>query len=191
MTTLTGTLYDAGLTTGTDEGTVIYPVRLKTAQEFRNFFSLWVLLSPWRPSSMLDAQQQARELQRWTEWSDRTLAQVLGTTHPTVRALLEGRGATSSRTTTVRARLRNVHEMVARVHALSGGSSIVTARTLAELPPGSSERPLDYLQAGEIAHAYLAALDILRPAPRGVEGLLSADWPVRAGEASAELHIEE
>jgi hypothetical protein len=191
MTALAGTLYDAGLTTGTDEGTVIYPVRSPIAQEFRSFFSTWVLLTPWRPSSILDAQQQARELQGWTDWSDRTLAQVLGTTHPTVRALLEGRGATTSRTTTVRARLREVHEMVARVHALSGGSAVVTARTFAELPPGSNQRPLDYLKAGEVAHAYLAALDILRPAPRDVDGLLAADWPVRAGEASAELYVEE
>jgi hypothetical protein len=193
MTTLAETLYDAGVTSVADDGTVIHPIRLPSpAQELlRSYFDFWVRLAPWRSSSLLDAQRQASELQSWTDWSDRTLAQVLGTTHPTVRALLQGRGATTSRTATVRARLREVHELVARIHALTGSSAAVTARALSELPPGSDRRPLDYLRAGDVRHAYLAALDIVRPAPRDTNGLLSADWPVRAGEASVELIDEE
>lgn len=190
MTAFTGTLYDAGITSATDDGTVINPVWAPSpAEQLRYFYDYWVRLVPWRPSSLLDVQRQATELQSWTDWSDRTLAQVLGTTHPTVRALLEGRGATTSRTVTVRARLREVHELVARIHALTGGSAAVTARALSELPPGSDRRPLDYLRVGDLGQAYLTALDIVRPPRTG--GLLSADWPVRAGEASVELLDEE
>lgn len=192
MTAWAGTLYDAGVTSATDNGTVIYSVSAPPAtQELRNFFDFWVRLAPWRSSPLLDAQRQASELQSWTDWSDRTLAQVLGTTHPTVRALLEGRGATTSRTALVRARLREVHEVVARIHALTGGSAAVTARALSELPPGSDRRPLDYLRSGDLGRAYLAALDVVRPAPRDTDGLLSADWSIRAGEASVELIDED
>jgi hypothetical protein len=191
MTALTGTLYDAGVIAATDDGTVMYPVRTVPPDwEGRSFFDFWVRLAPWRPSSLLDAQRQAIELQSWTDWSDRTLAQILGTTHPTVRALLQGRGATTSRTATVRARLREVHELVARIHTLTGSSATVTARALSGLPPGSDQRPIDYLRAGDVGNAYLAALDIVRPTPRDADGILSADWSVRAGEASVELNDE-
>jgi hypothetical protein len=190
MTTFAGTLYDAGIISATDDGTVVNPAWSPSpAEQLWNFYDYWVRLAPWRPSSLLDVQRQATELQSWTDWSDRTLAQVLGTTHPTVRALLQGRGATTSRTATVRARLREVHEVVARIHALAGGSAAITARALSELPPGSDRRPLDYLRVGDVRQAYLAALDIVRPPRAG--GLLSADWPVRAGEASVELLDED
>jgi hypothetical protein len=192
MRAFAGTLYDAGITSATDDGTAVYPVwSLSPAERLRSFFDYWVRLVPLRPSSLLDAQRQASELQSWTDWSDRTLAQVLGTTHPTVRALLQGRGATTSRTASVRVQLREVHELVARIHALTGGNAALTARALSELPPRSDRRPLDYLRAGDVGQAYLAALDIVRPAARDTEGLLSADWPVRAGEASVELLDEE
>lgn len=191
MTSLAGTLYDTGVRTASDDGTAVYaPVRA-AARELRQFFTLWVFPAPQRPSQLLDPQRLALELHDWTGWSDRTLAQVLGTSHPTVRALLEGRGATTSRTAAVRARLRAVHEVVGRVNALAGGSASATGRVLGELPLGGTRRPLDYLCAGDMPAAYLAAMDLLRPVTRDAGELLSADWPIRAGEASIELSTEE
>jgi hypothetical protein len=191
MTNLTGTLYDTGVLTASDDGTVLYSPIRTAVREFRQFFTLWVTPAPQRPTPALDPQRLALELHNWTGWSDRMLAQVLGTSHPTVRALLEGRGATTSRTVAVRARLRAVHDVVARVHALTGASVTTTRGVLSELPPTGTRRPLDYLSVGDMPAAYLAALDILRPVTRDVGNLLSADWPIRAGEASVELSNEE
>ena len=190
MTSLTG-IYDTGVRTASDDGTVVYsPVRT-AARELRQFFALWISQSPQRLSHILDPQRLALELHDWTGWSDRILAQVLGTSHPTVRALLEGRGANTSRTAAVRARLRAVHEVVARVHALTGGSSLATGRVLGELSESGVRRPVDHLSAGDMTAAYLAAIEILRPSTRETGELLSAYWPARAGEASVELTIEE
>jgi hypothetical protein len=191
MTSLAGTLYDTGVRTASDDGTAVYsPVRA-AVQELRQFFTPWVFPAPQRPSHVLDPQRLALELHDWTGWSDRTLAQVLGTSHPTVRALLEGRGATTSRTAAVRARLRAVHEVVGRVYALAGGSASATRWVLSELPLGRTRRSVDYLSAGDMPAAYLAAMDLLRPVTRDAGELLSADWPIRAGEASIELSTEE
>lgn len=100
------------------------------------------------------------ELQAWTHWSNRTVAQVIGTTHPTVKAIRDGRLVVGHRNAHYPQRLKAVHQLTARVFLLAGRDPR-RAKSLLEDHSGG-ESPRDYLSRGDIYGANRALFDVLR-----------------------------
>jgi hypothetical protein len=119
----------------------------------------WVRRIEYVPRAAPEAPRLARQLQKWTQWPTRVMAEALRTTHPTVQSLLDGRSpATSARSSSLRYRLRRVHEVVERVYELSGHDPEST-NALLRTPSDSGVAPFVLLRAGEYAAAYLAVID--------------------------------
>lgn len=116
-------------------------------------------------SDFADFPTMARDLQRWTNWSDRRLGEALGTTHPTIAALLAGTGQLGTRNREYLLRLGQAHEIVRRIFEVAGRDPQRTAMALEAGRPGESA--LLYLAAGKPQKAYLRALEALQPRTRG------------------------
>jgi hypothetical protein len=151
--------------------------------------SFWTL-GDWRPQfpsfvafPTLGLQRMVKQIREWTGWSTRRTAEVLNTTHTTLRAVENGRPLVSGHSGDLRERLISMHDVVERVHLLVNRDSDRTAEVLDSAPPGQLS-PSDELQAGNPARSYLAAIDVLRPRR---PGLLVGDRLRREG-ATASLH---
>jgi transcriptional regulator with XRE-family HTH domain len=143
----------------------------------------WPLRIPSLPPRPMPASSRLVALLRGrTGWSARQLAAALGTSHTTIRRIENGRPLMAAHSGDLGQRLQDVSDVVERIYWLTGDAEI-TARTLEDTPPGLRS-PLEELQAGQPAKAYLAAIDVLRPRR---PGLLSGDRPRRDG-ATAPLH---
>ena len=129
-----------------------------------------------------DARQMIQQLAAWTGWSNRTLAEVLDTSHTTVGALLQGRPLQPSRSGPLADRLAEAHQVVERAHHLTDHVAARTA-SVATVPDETGTAAVDYLHGRNPAAAYLAIVDALRPRPRG---LLTGFRPAR-GDATAAL----
>jgi hypothetical protein len=144
----------------------------------------WNLVLPMpavRPAP--DVQRMISELRAWTQWSSRQLATVLRTSHTTVLGLEAGRPLVAGHSGDLRRRLTNAHDVVSRVYVLAGEDPTATSHVLATAPAGARS-PVDALQSGDAAAAYVSAIDVLRPRP---SGLLVGSRPRREG-ATAPLH---
>ncbi|MGH8827625.1 MAG: helix-turn-helix domain-containing protein, partial [Jiangellaceae bacterium] len=128
-------------------------------------------------------QRLPREIRQRTGWSQRKLAKALGSTHPTVRALEEGRSAARSKD--LFDRLLDVHDVVERAFMLAGRDVKESDRLLTTPPADDRASALDLLESRQPAEAYLAALDVLRP--RRQTAMMRGMWPARAGEATTAL----
>lgn len=153
-------------------------------------YDWWVRLPERAVRPAPDAQRYAVEIRRFTGWSARTIADVVGSTHPTIGGLLEGRiGRTNQRTESLRSRLAAAHEVVSRVFVLTGRDPDRTGAALMVAGEGDGGSAANLLSRGEVARAYLAATDRLRQRERS--GLLTGRRTVMAGEATASLHDED
>lgn len=147
-------------------------------------FQPWIAVPEYRPVRAPQAQWLAHDVKVATRWSARFIATVLGTTHPTVAALLDGRATGGRHLPDLHSRLRELHDVVTRVHALAGDDPEETVRLLTTAPPGAAPA-VDLLRSRDPAAAYLAAVDVVRPSrPRG---MMTGLFPVRGGEATAAL----
>lgn len=150
-----------------------------------DLFDWWVRV-PDRPARPAPAvQRNVRDVLRWTGWSHRKLARVLGTTHPTVGALELG---TTSGPSIDRERLDEVHEVVQRIHLLAGRDADETNRLLSTGADGGPSA-FDLLSESRASDAYLAALDVLRP--RRTSGMMSGIWPAAPGRATSVVGDEQ
>lgn len=130
-----------------------------------------------------DVQHMLGDIEAWTGWSKRQLAGVLGTSHTTVRNAAAGRPLLAARSGDLRRRVANTHNLVGRVFVLAGRDAPETARIL-EASQGENLAAIDALRATNYEHAYVAALDVLRPRPTG---MLTGNRPRRSG-ATMPLH---
>jgi transcriptional regulator with XRE-family HTH domain len=152
--------------------------------------SIWLVggwnvnLPPSPPRPVPDATRLITLIRDRTGWSGRKLAEILPVSHTTVRRIVAGQQPVSSHSGDLPARLRDAYDVIDRIYLLLGRDPRATARTLERAAPGGRS-PAQELGAGHPAHAYLAAIDSLRP-PRA-PGLLTGDRP-RRGDATAPLH---
>ncbi len=99
-----------------------------------------------------------RQILQSTGWSNRTLAQVVGTTHPTIRTIKEGHEP--ERRPDLAAALANTAEVVAKISQLANGDQPKLRAVLKTRGP-SGETPLKLLSDGLYGKAYLVAMDLL------------------------------
>ena len=119
----------------------------------------WVILPDSYPSRAPHFDRMLREIRDWTGWSQRRLAALIGTTHPTVKRL--EKGETSSRSADAAARLPHINNVIKRLWILSGGNAKSVARLLDSSGPGDARSAFDLLTQEQYSRAYLRALQVL------------------------------
>lgn len=129
-------------------------------------------------------QRMALEIRQATGWSERTIAQALRTTHPTVGKLLAGQ-RTSWR---VRRHLGSAYEVVRRVSVLTNGDPAATDRLMRTEPGNGGATAIEELRDSNFASAYLTAIDVLRPRR---EGLMRGRHQTSTGRATVALFDED
>ena len=159
------------------------PERLGTS-----VFGPFVQLPPVKPRHSPRLQRLARRVQELTGWSARTVATALGTSHPTVRAMLSGHHTVATRTPQLPTRLAALTELLERLATLTDGDPVAIAMALRSVPVGQKVAAIDLLAAGDLGSAYVTALDVLNPPRRG--GMMTGAWPARVGEAKVALDDE-
>lgn len=137
---------------------VIESTRLPSQHQIvRNPYDLPYVLPTPEPLSPGES-RMATELRAWTGWSDRLLAEVVGTTHPTIRALRSGHIVLSMRNHNYHQRLPAVHAFMSRIYQLAGRSP---QRVNALLTDTSLDQaPIERLKAGDVTAAYRTVLDL-------------------------------
>jgi hypothetical protein len=144
----------------------------------------WKLTIPTSlPEPFQGVKQVVIELQRWTGWSARRLAVVLGTSHTTIRAIADGRPVVEGHSGDLRRRLIETHGVVERIYLLAGCDPD-KVKDLLDTPPLGQKTAAAELQSGDFSRAYLVAIDILRPRK---PGLIVGDRPKHDG-AVVPLH---
>jgi transcriptional regulator with XRE-family HTH domain len=131
----------------------------------------------------LDVVRSVGDLRAWTGWSYRQLADVLGTSHTTVRAIEDGRPMAESRSGDLAARIADAREVVSRIFVVAGREPGGT-HTLLSTSTDGRRSAMDELADRNPAAAYLAAIDARRPRARG---MVVGTRP-RARSATAALH---
>jgi hypothetical protein len=110
------------------------------------------------------------DVQRWTGWSDRKTAGLLGTTHPTVRRLANNEF--SARSSLAIEQLRNLHDLLSRLRPLvNAPTDLANVLTRAKSGRLTAER---LITSGDFGEAYRAALRTLsgpRPTMLGGSGM--------------------
>lgn len=160
------------------DATVLMP-RLEVRGDL---FDLWIRVPESASRPAPSAQRLAQELLLWTGWSHRSLAAVLGISHPTVAALVQGKS--SARVGDLFARLIEAHEVVQRVYLIADKDA-PRARRLLSATSKSGYSVRDLLAQRQPAAAYLAALDASGPLPVGP--MMQSIWPSSAGNATVDL----
>ncbi|HXH59119.1 hypothetical protein [Iamia sp.] len=123
------------------------------------------------------------EIQRMTGWSGRRLAEVLRSTHPTVRAV--ARGASSARYGDLYGRINDAYDIVGRIFLVAGRNPHEANRLLTTPPSEGAPYAASLLAERDSAGAYLAALAVNQP--QRAPGLIRGMWPSRVGEATVDL----
>jgi hypothetical protein len=105
-----------------------------------------------------------RQIQSFTAWSFRDLADVLGTSHTTVGKLANG-GAVTDRSQAAADKIDPLLDVLARLSRLvPSGGQLADALTVTS---AKGERVVEMLAAGDWAGALLVGLDVLRgPRPK-------------------------
>jgi hypothetical protein len=110
------------------------------------------------------------DVRRWTGWSDRKTARMLGTTHPTVRRL--ARNEFSARSSGSIEQLRNIHDLLSRLRPLvSTPTELASLLTRAKIGHATAERLMLSGEFGEAYRASLRAVSGPRPTMLGGKGV--------------------
>jgi transcriptional regulator with XRE-family HTH domain len=134
----------------------------------------WIVLpdEPDDPASPLP--RLIRETREMTGWAQRDLANVLRTSHTTVRRL-ETDGRVTARSRAIAARVAELHAVLVRLARVAGGPEALVV-ALAQTVRGTTA--LDLLREGAWSKAYTTALDAVRGPRPAMLGAAKA--PVRA-----------
>ena len=108
---------------------------------------------------------QAIELLDWTGLSRRTLSEIVGTTHPTFGALVEGHSASLTRHPEVIRRIADLHALAGRLAPFELREPGALARALLD-HGDDGQRIADLAVNGSLAAAYRRALQVLAPSER-------------------------
>lgn len=136
-------------------------------------FTSWVEL-PAEDARQLQLRDLVRRARALTGWSTRALAEVVGTTHTTIRKFERG-DPVSVRSQAAAARVPPLVDVLTRLARVAGSSDAFAA--VLRTPSEANERVVDMLSSRDWAKAYLVGLDVLRGrrpdmlAPTG-------DWPM-------------
>jgi DNA-binding XRE family transcriptional regulator len=145
-------------------------------------YTRWILLPKHVDTLASTLPQLIRRCRELTGWSTRDLAQVIGTSHTTVR-MLESEGRVSPRSRNAASRVRPLLGVLSRLHRVAGGQEEL-ALALAT-PIDTGERVFDLLGRHAWARAFTAGLDVLN-GPR-TDLLIPQDgWGVSVG--TQEMH---
>lgn len=126
--------------------------------------------------------RKLHDLIRWTGWSNRQLATVIGSSHPTIANALQGDTTALSRSANQRQRLDEAYDVVLRVYLLTNRNPRRTAEVL-DTPTTGDVTATEHLEIGEPVKAYLTALRVLRP-PRQ-RGMMRGQHPIDPRTATA------
>ena len=132
--------------------------------------------------------KRLRDLIHWTKWSHRMLAQVIGSTHPTISQALAGNAGALTRSTAQRQRLDDAFAVVSRIYLLADRNPDRTAYALTTPGPGG-ETATKRLMDGERAKAYVLAMRVLRPVQS--EAMMVGSHPIDVRRASVAVLDEE
>ena len=132
--------------------------------------------------------QQLHELHRMTEWTNRTLGEVIGVSHPTIAQALRGNAGALSRSATQRQRLADAYTVVSRIFLLAGRDASRTAAALDTLTTDDMTA-IDLLSNGQVTRAYLAATRALRP-PR-IGEMITGAYPLDPRTATVAVLDED
>lgn len=149
------------------------------------WWTAWIAEPEHAPRLAAEPQRQAKEVLDWTGLSQRALAAALGTSHPTVGSLVSGHSTDLVRRPEVRRRLADLHALCERLAPPMAHDSY---RLLELLHSRDSDgiRLMDLAAQGQVARAYVLALDLLAPP---VDAAFPASvFPSVPGEATAALH---
>ena len=136
--------------------------------EFRKAWDrTWVVVPQVGDSEAPAIARRLRDVATWTRWSDRRLADLLGTSHPTIAAARRGREIT--RVPELPDRIAGLHRVIERVTILCDRDTSEVVRLLESKPQGHPSA-VDHIEAGEFSQAYLAVLDVRAPAREGLMG---------------------
>jgi len=135
-----------------------------------------------------DIVQKLHELLRWTHWSHRTLGEIIGVSHPTVKQALSGKAGALSRSVDAIQRLDAAHSVVSRIYLLAKRDNVRTARAM-DTPDANDTTAIKYLTNGQATEAYLTAMRILRPPQTG--GMMVGSHPIDPRRASIAVLDED
>jgi hypothetical protein len=117
-----------------------------------------------RNTTTAPTKMQVRDIQTWTGWSDRRIASVIGSTHPTVSRLRTEGASARVRNRKYRTQLERVHQVISRIYTLAGSDQAVTRAALEGLDGEVSAA--DLLESGQFGDAYIRATRRLVPQNR-------------------------
>lgn len=153
-------------------GTVTASVgELYPAVKAIDIFGSWLIVPNYEPQPALGLTRAVKRLIERTGWSNRGLAEIVGTTHPTIQAIR--RGHEPERRPDLTEALFNTAEVVEKISRLANGNQTTIKRILSTRG-ADGETPLQLLAAGEYAKAYLRGLDMLSSSRRSTVRLLDA-----------------
>jgi hypothetical protein len=130
-------------------------------------------------------QVQLRQIRDLTGWSFRMLGTLTGTTHPTIEAVLDGRTRLTRTPDTAR-RISVLHSLITRLRVVVHGDPKMLVRVLTEPPGDGRPSAVELFSGGDLAGAYVAALDVFRPPRTG--GMMHSLFPAPPGKATSALH---
>lgn len=142
----------------------------------------WLETPAVRPGRPARPQLQLIAIRDWTGFSNRRLAAALGTSHPTVAALLAGEGNLAGRPD-VRTRVSDLHSLCARLAPLVAHDP-VQLRDLLDVSSGGTT-VLDLAAGGRVADAYVIALRAV--SPRDQDPYPASVFPAIPGAATEAL----
>lgn len=135
-----------------------------------DLFAGWLIIPMYEPRTGPDLTRIVKRLIDRTGWSNRSLAGIVGTTHPTIQAIKRGREP--ERRPGLAEALFRTAEVVERISRLTRGDQAKLKEVLSTRGQ-DGQTPLQLLAAEQYARAYLKALDLLNQ-PRPTVSLLDA-----------------
>ena len=144
-----------------DEGMVLFTVPAAPAKDIEQFlqgYMAWVQLPapPAEPVSRLP--RLLRECRAMTGWSQREIADILGTSHTTIRRL-EAEGKVSIKSRDIAAKVPHFHAVLLRLARVSGSSDGLAT---ALVTPVGDTNAAAFLREGNWLRAFTTALDAVR-----------------------------
>lgn len=164
-------------------GREAFAVPARAAADIRDVlreYTSWIELPETPAAAPTRLSEQLRESREATGWSLRDLADVLGTTHTTVRRL-EIMGTASARSRETAARAAQLHGVLVRLARIAPDAPTL-ATALATYADGTTAR--EHLRSGDWSRAFTAALDVIRGPRPAMLGVVPGGRP---GAATREI----
>lgn len=151
-----------------------------------SLFDQWIVLGMNSPTPALGLPQLVERIAARTGWSNRRLAQLVGTTHPTIRAIRLGREP--ERRPDIADALIRTAEVVDRLSRLVPDRDRLNTILVTSGPDGAT--PVALLADGQYGKAYIQALDLI--GRRRTPGkMLNVKRPRRPSLDTAAIDVDE